>query len=69
MSDAIKSRETSLHLRDARHIKHAYEMRPHKDKCRFDLISDALLFGALWYTTPHECYQLVAILIAGHIVP
>jgi hypothetical protein len=29
---------------------HAYEMRPRKDKRSFDLISDALPFGRLWYT-------------------
>jgi len=30
---------------------HTYEIRPRKDKRGFDLISDALLFGGLWYTT------------------
>jgi len=28
---------------------HAYEVRPRKDKCGVDLISDALPFGRLWY--------------------
>jgi len=28
---------------------HVYEVRPRKDKCGFDLISDALPFGRLWY--------------------
>jgi hypothetical protein len=28
---------------------HAYEVRPRKDKRGFDLISDALPFGRLWY--------------------
>ena len=28
---------------------HTYEVRPRKDKCGFDLISDALPFGGLWY--------------------
>jgi hypothetical protein len=28
---------------------HAYEVRPRKDKRGFDLISDALPFGQLWY--------------------
>jgi hypothetical protein len=28
---------------------HVYEVRPHKDKLGFDLISDALPFGRLWY--------------------
>ena len=29
---------------------HVYEVRPRKDKRGFDLISDALPFGGLWYT-------------------
>jgi hypothetical protein len=29
---------------------HVYEVRPCKDKRGFDLISDALPFGRLWYT-------------------
>jgi hypothetical protein len=28
---------------------HAYEVRPRKDKRGFDLISDVLPFGRLWY--------------------
>jgi hypothetical protein len=28
---------------------HLYEVRPRKDKRGVDLISDALLFGRLWY--------------------
>jgi hypothetical protein len=28
---------------------HAYEVRPRKDGCGVDLISDALPFGRLWY--------------------
>ena len=31
---------------------HVYEVRPRKDKHYFDLISDALPFGRLWYDTP-----------------
>ena len=30
--------------------KHIYEIRPRKDKRGVDLISEALPFGALWYT-------------------
>jgi hypothetical protein len=30
--------------------KHVYEVRPRRDKRGFDLISDALPFGGLWYT-------------------
>ena len=33
-------------------IKHVYEVRPSNDKRGFDLISDALPFGRLWYDTP-----------------
>jgi hypothetical protein len=29
---------------------HIYEVRPRKDKRSFDLISDVLPFGRLWYT-------------------
>jgi len=29
-----------------------YEIRPRKDRRGFDLISDALPFGALWYGEP-----------------
>jgi hypothetical protein len=29
--------------------QHIYEVRPRKDKRGFDLISDALPFGQLWY--------------------
>ena len=28
---------------------HVYEIRPRKDRRGFDLISDALPFGGLWY--------------------
>ena len=31
---------------------HVYEVRPRKDRRGVDLISDALPFGALWYTKP-----------------
>src|SRR5262249_8865130 len=31
---------------------HIYEVRPRKDKRGVDLISDALLFGRLWYDGP-----------------
>jgi hypothetical protein len=32
--------------------QHIYEVRPRKDKLGFDLISDALPFGRLWYGEP-----------------
>ena len=31
---------------------HIYEVRPRKDRRGFDLISDALPFGRLWYGEP-----------------
>ena len=31
---------------------HVYEVRPRHDKRGFDLISDVLPFGRLWYDTP-----------------
>jgi len=33
--------------------QHVYEVRPRKDKRGFDLISDALPFGRLWYGEPN----------------
>jgi hypothetical protein len=32
---------------------HIYEVRPRRDKCGADLISDALPFGRLWYGEPN----------------
>jgi hypothetical protein len=32
---------------------HVYEIRPRKDRCGVDLISDALPFGRLWYAEPN----------------
>jgi hypothetical protein len=32
---------------------HAYEVRPRRDKRGFDLISDVLPFGRLWYAEPN----------------
>ena len=32
---------------------HVYEIRPRKDKRGFDLISDVLSFGRLWYAEPN----------------
>jgi hypothetical protein len=36
---------------------HVYEVRPRKDKRCFDLISDALPFGRLWYTKPDDAVE------------
>jgi hypothetical protein len=32
---------------------HPYEIGPHNDKRGFDLISDVLPFGRLWYDEPN----------------
>jgi hypothetical protein len=36
-----------------REAKHAYEVRPRKDRRGVDLVSDALPFGRLWYDGPN----------------
>ena len=38
---------------------HFYEVRPRKDKRGFDLISDALPFGRLWYVDPNAISNAV----------
>ena len=38
---------------------HTYEVRPRKDKPGFDLISDALPFGRLWYGEPNAISNAV----------
>jgi hypothetical protein len=35
-------------------VMHVYDVRPRSDKRGFDLISDALPFGRLWYTQPDD---------------
>jgi hypothetical protein len=39
--------------------QHVYEIRPRKDKRGFDLISDVLPFGALWYGEPNAISNAV----------
>ena len=39
---------------------HVYEVRPRSDKRGFDLISDALLFGRLWYGEPNAVANAIA---------
>jgi hypothetical protein len=51
-----KSRIRRDHADRARRLSnllHDYEIRPRKDKRGVDLISDALLFGGLWYAGPN----------------
>ncbi len=38
---------------------HSYEVRPRKDHRGFDLISDALPFGRLWYAEPNAISNAV----------
>jgi hypothetical protein len=38
---------------------HTYEIRPRKDRRGFDLISDALPFGRLWYAEPNAISNAV----------
>ena len=39
--------------------QHVYEVRPRKDRRGFDLISDALPFGRLWYGGPNAASNAV----------
>ena len=38
---------------------HVHEVRPRRDKRGFDLISDALPFGGLWYAEPNAITNAV----------
>ena len=40
-------------MRKSATTAHAYEVRPRKDHRGFDLISDVLPFGRLWYGEPN----------------
>jgi hypothetical protein len=40
-------------------LQHVYEIRPRKDHRGFDLISDALPFGRLWYAEPNAISNAV----------
>jgi len=39
--------------------KHAYEIRPRRDKRGVDLISDALPFSRLWYGEPNAVVNAI----------
>jgi hypothetical protein len=41
------------HKAEKNAVQHLYEVRPRKDHRGFDLISDALPFGRLWYAEPN----------------
>jgi hypothetical protein len=40
--------------------QHVYQVRPRKDKRGFDLISDVLPFGRLWYGEPNSVSNAVS---------
>jgi hypothetical protein len=40
--------------------QHVYEIRPRKDRRGFDLISDALSFGRLWYGEPNAVSNAIS---------
>jgi hypothetical protein len=45
---------------------HVYEVRPRKHKRDFDLISDALPFGRLWYTKPDDAVDYAKFFSRAH---
>ena len=45
---------------------HVYEVRPRNDKRGFDLISDALPFGGLWYTKPDDAISYAKFFSRSH---
>jgi hypothetical protein len=45
---------------------HLYEVHPRKDKRGFDLISDALSFGRLWYTKPDDAIDYAKFFSRSH---
>jgi hypothetical protein len=53
------------------HCMHVYKVRPRKDKRGFDLISDALPFGGLWYAKPNAVANATsyACLVAAELSP
>jgi len=44
---------------NAQRSTQVYEVRPRSDKCGFDLISDALPFGRLWYVEPNAISKAI----------
>ena len=45
---------------------HTYELRPRRDKRGFDLISDVLPFGGLWYTKPDDAVSYAKFFSRSH---
>jgi hypothetical protein len=48
----LKNAKRDSAMREIKRIKHVYEVHRRKDHRGFDLISDLLPFGRLWYDTP-----------------
>ena len=46
--------------------QHVYEVRPRKDRRGFDLISDALPLGGLWYGEPSAPDFMIKKVTAPH---
>jgi hypothetical protein len=55
-----------LQQRFAKDDPHVYEVRPRKDHHGFDLLSDALPFGALWYTKPDDAIDYAKFFSRSH---
>ena len=51
---------------ETRGITHSYEVRSRRDKRGFDLISDALPFGRLWYTKPDDAVDYAKFYSRSH---
>jgi hypothetical protein len=49
-------------------VQHFYEVRPRKDKLGFDLISDALPFGRLWYVEVSDAIDYAKFYSRSHRV-
>jgi hypothetical protein len=45
---------------------HLYEVRPRRDKRGFDLISEALPFGGLWYTQASDAIDSSKVYSRSH---
>jgi hypothetical protein len=49
----MRTEQNSLGLLEAAtRVQDVYEIRPRKDRDGFDLISDRLRYGPIWYTGP-----------------
>ena len=45
---------------------HTYKVRPRRDQRGFDLISDVLPFGGLWYTKPDDAVSYAKFFSRSH---